>query len=191
MKKILLNVIVISCAALPLTANAGPQERGMLTGAAIGATTGAVIGAETNETAEGAMIGAIFGAVAGALLSDLHAVPSRAQKPRRVYQTRHQYKDQYRHSPHKSRQAVKPQRKHQKRMHQQAVRGYKHHADVHFGRTKQRNSNYHGLKVHHYQRQVVIPTHKQQRSSHAYTNYRSDRASNHSGGKIRHYARAY
>lgn len=73
MKKMLLGLVFLSLT--PVSAYAGPQERSMLTGAAIGATAGAVIGSRSNESVEGAIVGAMFGAVAGALLSDASAGP--------------------------------------------------------------------------------------------------------------------
>ena len=73
MKKILLGLFIVSFSSI--SAYAGPQERGMVTGAAVGATAGAVIGSQTNETAQGALVGAMFGAIAGVILSDAHAAP--------------------------------------------------------------------------------------------------------------------
>jgi len=166
MKKILLNLFVIgSCAVLPLTAQAGAQERGMLTGAAIGATAGAVFGAQTNETAQGAMIGAMFGAIAGALLSDSHGITGHLQRPQRIYQPAHQYNQRkhYRHSSHKNRYEVKHRRSH-KRMYQQVRRS-------------------------HHQRRVNIST-PHYRDAGVIAAYRFDNAAGHSRGRIRHYARA-
>jgi len=73
MKKMFLGLIFLSFTSVQ--AYAGPQERGVLTGAAVGATAGAVIGSRSNETVEGAVIGAMFGAIAGAMLSDVRAEP--------------------------------------------------------------------------------------------------------------------
>lgn len=106
MKKIFIAMVVVTC--LAATAYAGPQERGMATGAAIGATAGAVIGSQSNETAQGAIIGAMFGAIAGAILTDAQASPVHASQkpvyvqPRKPYYSRdhHAYHDggrRYRH----------------------------------------------------------------------------------------------
>ncbi len=73
MKKMILGLIFLSFTSVQ--AYAGPQERGILTGAAVGATAGAVIGSRSNETVEGAVIGAVFGAIAGAMLHDVKAEP--------------------------------------------------------------------------------------------------------------------
>jgi len=73
MKRILLALIFLAFTST--AAHAGPQERGLVTGAAVGATAGAVIGSRSNDTAEGAVIGAMFGAIAGAILSDVRDEP--------------------------------------------------------------------------------------------------------------------
>lgn len=93
MKKILLGLLFVSFTSV--SAHAGPQERAMVTGAAIGATAGAVIGSQTHETAQGALVGAMFGAIAGAILSDAHAAPVqyRVHQPVAVH---HRDRDQYR-----------------------------------------------------------------------------------------------
>lgn len=165
MKKILLNLFVIgSCAVSPLTTQAGAQERGMLTGAAIGATAGAVFGAQTDETAQGAMIGAMFGAISGALLSDSRSITGHLQRPQRIYQPAHQYHQgkHYRHSLYKNRYEVKHRRGYT-RMHQQVRRS-------------------------HHQRRVNIST-QHSRDAGAISAYRFDRVTGHSRGRIRHYAR--
>jgi len=113
MKKMLLGLIFLSCTSV--SAYAGPQERGMLTGAAVGATAGALIGSRSNDTAEGAVIGAMFGAIAGALLSDAEADP--------VY-----YGHQYREEPeYGSRHAYEEHREHEmlERYHRRHVRMYR------------------------------------------------------------------
>jgi len=164
---------MILYATLPFTASAGPQERGMLTGAAIGATAGALIGTETNETAEGAMIGAMFGAIAGALLSDVHTVPSHAQRPQRIVHPVYQnHRNQYRHNELKH-------RKHHKRMYQHLER--EHHRPI--------RHHYKGGNGHH-EHVVMTPSHKY-RASNVYANQRFNRVPNHSRTRIQHYARAY
>ncbi|NWF36158.1 glycine zipper domain-containing protein [Mariprofundus sp. KV] len=102
MKKILIAMVVVTFSSA--TAYAGPQERGMVTGAAVGATAGAVIGSQSNETAQGAIIGAMFGAIAGAILTDARSAPVHytSQRPVHVqprkpyYGDRHAHRSEYR-----------------------------------------------------------------------------------------------
>jgi len=187
MKKIILSCSMILCAALPLTAAAGPQERGMLAGAAIGATAGAFIGTETNEAAEGAMIGAMFGAVAGALLSDMHVQP--VQRPQRiVYPVRqYQQRDQYRDSPHRDRFEVKHKRAH-KQKHEQARRSHKHHVNSHASYSVHRSAHYQDRFARH-QGRVIIPS-RQYRHSEVHANARLNRSMKQANGNIKHYAKA-
>jgi len=97
MKKVLIAMLVVTFTST--AAYAGPQERGMVTGAAVGATAGAVIGSQSNETAQGAIVGAMFGAIAGAIISDAHATPvhySVYRKPQQVHERRHgHYRDRH------------------------------------------------------------------------------------------------
>ena len=89
MKKLFIAMLVVSFTSA--AAYAGPQERGMATGAAIGATAGAVIGSQTNETAQGAIVGAMFGAIAGAILSNVHATPVHYSNHRPVHVQKREY----------------------------------------------------------------------------------------------------
>lgn len=76
MYKLLTALLFVALTSV--SAYAGPQERGMITGAAIGGTAGAVIGSQSNETVQGAIVGAMFGAIAGAILTNrTQAVPVR------------------------------------------------------------------------------------------------------------------
>ncbi|NWF39654.1 glycine zipper 2TM domain-containing protein [Mariprofundus sp. NF] len=95
MKKIFIATLIVTFTSA--AAYAGPQERGMATGAAVGATAGAVIGSQSNETAQGAIIGAMFGAIAGAMLSDAHATPVhyRSQRPVYVQPRKPHYRDRH------------------------------------------------------------------------------------------------
>ncbi len=149
MKKILLGLIVVSFTSVP--AYAGPQERGMMTGAAVGATAGAVIGSQTNETAQGAIVGAMFGVIAGAILTDARASPvhHRVVQPVVVHQRSPYYREHVRH-----------EKRHGYRTHQ-------HHDDRHAYR--------HGNR--HYDKYAYQRGHKQYRNhesrkSHAYREQR-------------------
>jgi len=69
MKKILFGLVMLLFTSV--SAYAGPQDRNLLTGAAVGATAGAVIGYQSEDREDGAVIGAIFGGLAGAFLGSL------------------------------------------------------------------------------------------------------------------------
>ncbi|MDQ6982332.1 MAG: glycine zipper domain-containing protein [Mariprofundus sp.] len=98
MKKMLLGLIFLTFTTA--SAYAGPQERGVLTGAAVGATAGAIIGSRSNETVEGAAIGAMFGAIAGAILSDARDEPVSYRQtyyPEPAYKVRQAYEEHREH----------------------------------------------------------------------------------------------
>ena len=94
MKKIVLGIML--SLGLSVSAYAGPQERGLLTGAVVGATAGAAIGSQSNETAQGAIIGAMFGAIAGAVLSsDQEQRLVQRREPRAGVYGHQRYRGQY------------------------------------------------------------------------------------------------
>jgi len=95
MKKILIAMVVVAFSSA--AAYASPQERGMVTGAAVGATAGAVIGSQSNETAQGAIIGAMFGVIAGAILTDMQASPVyyRSHRPVHMQPKKPHCRDRY------------------------------------------------------------------------------------------------
>jgi uncharacterized protein YcfJ len=111
MYKLLTALLFVALTSV--SAYAGPQERGMISGAAIGGTAGAVIGSQTNETAQGAIVGAMFGAIAGAILADqIHATPVRHRAQRQPvhlhkrnhhrYEKRHHWRNHRMHQRHRS-----------------------------------------------------------------------------------------
>ncbi len=97
MKKLLIAMLFISFTSV--SAYAGPQGRGMATGAAIGAGAGALIGLQSNRSVEWALIGGVFGAVAGAILADRNQQPvAYGAQPR---PRPHAYQHPRRHRHHK------------------------------------------------------------------------------------------
>ncbi|MDQ6997412.1 MAG: YMGG-like glycine zipper-containing protein [Mariprofundus sp.] len=187
MKKILFGCSMMLCAALPFTAAAGPQERGMLTGAAVGATAGALIGSQTDETAEGAMMGAMFGAFAGALLSNVHTAPRHAQSPQRVVYPAYQYhqRDHYRNSIYRDHRYQAKHRRDHKQRYEQTRRS---HTYQYARYSTNRNPHYHGRFDHH-QSRMMRPS-REHRHAEVYANDRLSRSANRSIGRIQHYARA-
>jgi len=143
MKKTLLGLIFLSFTSA--SAYADPQQRGILTGAAVGATAGAVIGSRSNETAEGAVIGAVFGAIAGAILSDVRAEPvydRQTYYPKPAYNVRPVYEEYREHEilERYHRRHVRMHRKGYGYKHSGAYRHYRKHdygyynSSYHYGR---------------------------------------------------------
>lgn len=131
MYKLLTALLFITLTSV--SAYAGPQERGMITGAAIGGTAGAAIGSQSNETVQGAIVGAMFGAIAGAILTNrTQAVPVRHRvhhQPAHVQKRNHWRSQRYsRHDRH-AYQGDRPHYRSHNVKNRRGSQGYRSHVE--------------------------------------------------------------